>query len=116
MCSMPRDKATLMDVAKAARLVLNFKQGVDKSAFEKDIKTQSAILHQLLVLGEAVKRLSDNFRARHPEIPWRSYAGLRDVLIHHYDEVDLDEVWKAMERDIPSLLAKLDPLLAPSKD
>jgi len=54
---MPRDEATLLDIATAARLVLEFKEGMDKAAFLDDIKTQSSVLHQLIVMGEAVKRL-----------------------------------------------------------
>jgi uncharacterized protein with HEPN domain len=52
------DEAILLDIARAARLVLEFKQQMDKAAFLEDVKTQSAILHQLMVIGEAVKRLS----------------------------------------------------------
>jgi uncharacterized protein with HEPN domain len=55
-------------------------------------KTQSAVLHQLLVIGEAVKRLSQDFRRDHPEIPFALIAGMRDKLIHEYDDVDLEEV------------------------
>ncbi len=51
---MPRDEASLLDIAQAARLILVFKEGMDKAAFLQDFKTQSAILHQLLVMGEAV--------------------------------------------------------------
>jgi uncharacterized protein with HEPN domain len=75
------------------------------------VKTQSAVLHQLLVLGEAVKRLSGDFRDAHPEVPWRLIAGMRDKLIHHYDSVDLDEVWRVAERDIPYLAEQIVPLL-----
>lgn len=107
---MPRDDATLLDILKAARLAVVFKGDLDKSAFLDDLKTQSAILHQLLVLGEAVKRLSDEFRVSHSEIPWRMIAGMRDQLIHGYDAVDLDEVWKTMSTDIPHLIARLEPL------
>ncbi len=57
-----------------------FKGDLDKSAFLDDLKTQSAILHQLLVLGEAVKRLSEGFRMSHSEVPWRMIAGMRDKL------------------------------------
>ena len=67
---MSRDDATLLDMLKAARLVVAFKGKLTKKAFLRDIKTQSAILHQLLVIGEAVKRLSEEFRRRHPQIPW----------------------------------------------
>jgi uncharacterized protein with HEPN domain len=62
-------------------------------------------------LGEAVKRLSDDFRARHAEIPWTLMAGMRDKLIHGYDIVDLGEVWKTAKREVPDLLQWLEPHL-----
>jgi len=78
----------LLDIAQAARLVIEFTQGMTKEQFLEDIKTQSAVLYQLLVMGEAVKRLSCEFRARHPHIPWSLIAGMRDHLIHGYDIAD----------------------------
>lgn len=108
---MPRDEAILLDIAKAGRLALEFTQGLDQDAFLEDLKTQSAVSHQLMVLGEAVKRLSDEFCGKHPEIPWRQIAGMRDRLIHGYDVVDLDEVWLVLEEDLPELLKQLGPLL-----
>jgi len=110
---MPRDEATIVDILKAARLAATFVAGLDKAAFSLDVKTQSAILHQLLVLGEAVTRLSDEFRAHHPQIPWRQIAGMRNILIHQYDEVDLDEVWKTVRTDIPAVIAQIEPLVSP---
>ena len=71
--------------------------------FLADAKTQSAVLHQLLVIGEATKRLSEGFRNQQVAIPWKAIARMRDVLIHHYDTVDLDEVWKTATTDIPVL-------------
>jgi uncharacterized protein with HEPN domain len=108
---MSRDETILSDVARAARLVLEFKRGTDKAAFLKDTKTQSAVLHQLMVMGEAVKRLSHDFRTCHTEVPWTLIAGMRDKLIHGYDIVDLDEVWKTAEVDVPGLLSLIEPLL-----
>jgi len=55
---MARDEATLLDIAQTARRVVEFSQGMDKAAFEIDYKTQSAVMHQLMVMGEAVKRHS----------------------------------------------------------
>ena len=108
---MGRDEATLLDIAKAARLVLTFTEGMTKEAFLDDFKTQSATLHQLMVLGEAVRRLSLEFRNQHSEIPWSLIAGIRDHLIHACDAVDLDEVWKTSTSDVRDLLAKIESLL-----
>ena len=108
---MSRDETTLLDIANAARLIQTFIQGMTREAFLGDLKTQSAVLHQVTVLGEAVKRLSQAFRERHPILPWSLMAGMRDHLIHGYDAVDLEEVWKTAIRDVPEILIKLEPLL-----
>lgn len=113
---MFRDDETLLDIARAANLVLLFKQGVTEESFYKDLKTQSAILHQLLIMGEAVKRLSLPFRDVHPEIDWKSIAGLRDVLIHAYNTVDIELVWEIVHAHTPKLLKQLEPLLPGKKD
>ncbi len=108
---MERDKATLLDIANAAHLVLEFIQDLEKDAFIDDLKTRSAVLYQLIVIGEAVKRLSIEFRAQHSEILWSLIAGMRDHLIHGYDVVDWDEVWRTAKRDVPDLMTKIKPLL-----
>jgi uncharacterized protein with HEPN domain len=70
----------------------------------------------LLVIGEAVKRLSTEFRAAHSATPWGLIAGMRDKLIHAYDEIDLDEVWRTVAIDIPKLLAQLEPLASHDRE
>jgi uncharacterized protein with HEPN domain len=109
--SIERDDATLLDIARAAQLVLEFNKGLTKDSFKEDLKSQSAILHQLMIIGEAVKRLTLEFRNTHPDIPWPLMAGMRDNLIHAYDSVDMDEVWKTATDDIPNLLKTIQPLL-----
>ncbi len=108
---MGRDEGTLLDIAKAARAVLTFTQGLEKEQFLEDFKTQSAVLYQLIVIGEAVKRLSLGLRQQHPEIPWTLMAGMRDYLIHGYDVVDWEEVWRTATRDVPDLLNKVEAFL-----
>jgi uncharacterized protein with HEPN domain len=71
---------------------------------------QDALLRCLEVMGEATKRLSPEVRSSYPEIPWRGMAGLRDVLIHAYDRVDLQEVWQAY-RQFPGLRQKIGEIL-----
>jgi uncharacterized protein with HEPN domain len=113
---MPRDDTTLLDIANAARLVQDFIRDMTKEAFLADLKTQSAVLHQLTVIDEAVKRLSQAFRDRHPILLWALMAGMRDHLIHGYDAVDLDEVWNTATRDVPEVLIKIEPLLPQQSD
>ena len=108
---MWRDEATLLDIDIAARFIVDFTQGLDRDRFEDDVKTRSAVLHQFLVMGEAVKRLSAEFRARHPHIPWKDVAGMRDRLIHGYDQIDFDVVWEAAKVEVPRFLTLLRPLL-----
>ena len=101
---MQRDEVTVQDIINAARLVIEFVEGFEKDTFIEDWKTRSAVLYQLTVIGEAVKRLSKEFRAIYPEIPWTLIAGMRDNLIHGYDLIDWDEVWKTSTTDVPDLL------------
>ncbi|MCB0155207.1 MAG: DUF86 domain-containing protein [Anaerolineae bacterium] len=108
---MARDREALLDIAHAANLTLEFRQGMSEEDFYKDLKTQSAVLHQLLIMGEAVKRLSASFRHNHPEIDWKAIAGLRDILIHAYDTVDIELVWEIIDMRLPLLLKNLTPLL-----
>ncbi len=113
---MPRDDdAILLDIAHAARLIGEFISGKDERSFHGDDLTQSAVLHQILVLGEAAKRISPNFRKAHPEVPWTDIAGMRDKLIHEYEAVDIGEVWIPARRDVPALLAWVTPLLPASE-
>lgn len=105
---MRRDDATVLDILAAARAAIEFLGDLSADDLLRDAKTQSAILHQLLVIGEASKRVSAEFRARHSDVPWRAMAGMRDKLVHEYDDVDLDEVWNTVVRDLPNLVAALE--------
>ncbi len=107
---MHLDNATVVDILNAARSTIRFLEGINQSEFLDDDKTQSAVLHQLLVMGEAVKRLSPEFRTAHPQLPWRMMTGMRDKVVHEYDDVDLDEVWETVTGDVPRVIAVLEAL------
>ena len=94
-------------------MILAFIAGSSLEAFQDDEKTRSAVLYQLLVIGEATKRLSGEFRNAHSAIKWTSIAGMRDHLIHAYDSVDWEEVWNTATKDVPHLLAYLRALDGP---
>ena len=80
--------------------------------FDEDV-IQDAVLRNLEVMGEAAKRLDETYRTAHPEVPWRALAGLRDVLIHQYEGVDLERVWAIVQNQLPKLKEAIATLLPP---
>ena len=69
------------------------------------------MLRRLEIIGEAVKNIPDDFRAKYPDIPWRQIAGMRDVLIHAYFGVNLRRVWKVIKEDLPEIKLKILKIL-----
>jgi len=85
-----------------------------RDSIERRLRTTSESNRRFSIscsLGEAVKRLSVEFRERHSDVPWSRIAGMRDRIIHGYDSVDLDEVWNAVTIHVPELAARLEPLM-----
>jgi len=82
-----------------------------KTAVGTNEEKQSAILYQAIIVGEATKRLSSNFRNTHPNVPWKDIAGMRDILAHQYDRLNLDTLWDVIQNDIPELIELITPLL-----
>jgi uncharacterized protein with HEPN domain/predicted nucleotidyltransferase len=106
-----RDGAALLDIDRFSRTVLQIAQGMTRSELDTDLVKRSAILYQVAILGEAVKRLSPELRSQHPTLPWKKIAGMRDIITHKYDQVQLGVVWETIQQDIPALLAYIQPLL-----
>jgi uncharacterized protein with HEPN domain len=110
---MQRDNEYLLDILNAAKLILNYTQGMTQAAFSGDQKTQDAVQKRIEIIGEAARRLSEAFRNDHPAIPWKSMIGMRNILIHEYDAVLLPDVWQTVTHSIPDLIAKVAPLIPP---
>ena len=68
-------------------------------------------MHYLQIIGEAVARLSDSLKEKHPEVPWRQIIAMRNILVHDYFAVDVDEVWAVVEHELPGLKSKIDSIL-----
>jgi uncharacterized protein with HEPN domain len=103
------DDALREDILLAAEAIAEFIVGLTEADFIASALVQSAVIRQLEVIGEAAKRLSPEFRSAHSHVPWRQVAGMRDRLIHGYDDIDLITVWEAAIRDVPHLVRMLNP-------
>ena len=107
---MKDDRVFLAHVRDAMSKIESYTQGA-REAFFADAKTQDAVIRNLEIIGEAVKNLSADLRAQHPEMPWARIAGMRDVLIHDYFGVRLETVWNAVEHRLPELKRCAEALL-----
>jgi len=86
-----------------------------REAFFVSRLTQDAVIRNLEIIGEAARRVPEHYRQAHPNIPWREMAGLRNVLIHDYEGVDISRVWLVIENELPLVRAILATLLPPLK-
>jgi uncharacterized protein with HEPN domain len=101
------DQEFLSDIREAIQRISAYVAGFDYNAFVKDTKTQDAVIRNLEILGEATKNPSEGFRAAYTSVPWKSMAGARDRLIHHYFGVNLDIVWQIVSTELPKVTEQL---------
>ncbi len=105
------DSVYLHHILDAVLRIEEYTLGIERQAFIEGHMIQDAVIRQIEIIGEATKKLSKEIRDRHPQIPWKDMAGLRDKLIHGYFGVDLDAVWDTVKRDIPQLKNSLRNLI-----
>jgi len=116
MAEKNRDISSLWDMVNAICRVQNFTANMTKDDYLDSALVQSAVERQLEILGEAARRLSDEFQQAHPEIDWRRIIGLRNILIHRYDEIRQRTIWQTLISELEPLLSQLEILLPPLPD
>ena len=107
---MRNDRGRLLDILEAiARIDRHAIRG--RETFERDELLQSWVVHNLQLIGEAARRLSDALRGEHPEVPWPAIIALRNYLVHDYFGVDLGIVWRVVDQDLPTLKEQIEATL-----
>jgi uncharacterized protein with HEPN domain len=108
---MRDDRERLLDILEAIERTEKYAER-GRSAFEREELVQVWILHHLQIIGEAARSLDDSIMAESPEIPWKQIIGMRNILVHHYFEIDTQIVWSVVENDLPVLKQKIQALLS----
>ncbi len=112
-----RDDQTLIrDMIGAAETAIRALGEHDIVALGADVILGLGLVKCLEIVGEAASRLSQDFRKKHPTIPWVSIIGMRNRLVHVYFDIDYEQVWKALKNELPTLLAQLKALLPPEPE
>ena len=101
----------LRDTLDAAEAIGSFVRGLSVADLEEDRKTRDAVVRNLEIIGEAVKRLPPEFLADWPDVDWGGWARMRDVVAHQYFGVDVEVIWNAIQDELPGLVVAVRTLL-----
>jgi len=104
------DRARLEDILRAIASIARYAER-GRTAFDRDELVQSWMIYHLTLVGEAAARLSLALRDHHPGVPWPRVIGMRNVLVHGYFAIDLEEVWVTVERRVPTLRRQIETIL-----
>jgi len=105
------DRERLLDILEAVERIEKYADR-GRQAIEGDELLQTWFVHHVQIIGEAAAKLSEELRTAHPDVPWAEIVGMRNVLVHEYFGVDVEEIWATIQHDLPRLKPKLAAILA----
>ena len=108
-----RDPANLFDMLEASEKDQRLLKDKTFEDFLKDDMLQAAVERNIGIIGEAARRISEELKQEHPEIPWRKIIAQRNVLIHEYDDIDYKQIWEVATFHLPRLIDQIKPLIPP---
>jgi uncharacterized protein with HEPN domain len=110
---MSRDDTYLVDIPESAKIALDYVSGKSWHDFYEDIQCQDAVVRRIEIIGEAARRVSQERRDQHPQIPGREMTSMRNLVIHEYDVVDINQVWDTVQNKLPPLIEELGKIVPP---
>ncbi len=108
---MDKTNSYLYDIKIACDRIQQFIEGMDITTFSSDLMCQDAVIRRIEIIGEASAKIDPLFQEAHQEIAWHRMRGMRNRLIHDYNEIDIDLVWQTILVDIPDLKKKIESIL-----
>jgi len=102
----------IQDILDAVHAIRQYTDAMDYERFESDPKTVDAVIHRLMIIGEAAGRVPEEIVARTPEIEWARMRGMRNVIVHEYFGVSRRILWDTIRDDLPGIVEPLRRLLA----
>jgi uncharacterized protein with HEPN domain len=99
------------DIAASLNIIESHIKNMNYEEFSDDITTQDAVLRRLEIVGEAASKVDLEYRKSHPTIPWRNMIGLRNIIIHDYSSVNLEEIWRIVTEELKATIAEIEKLL-----
>jgi uncharacterized protein with HEPN domain len=116
MQSNERDVASLWDMVQAIRQIQTYTNEQTLDRYLASTLLQDAVERRFEILGEAARRVSIQFQREHSEVDWRNVIGLRNIIVHRYDQVKQETLWSITKTVLPGLLKQLEKLLPPLPD
>jgi len=110
---MKRDLQFLLDMLQSAELILTYTAQCSKDEFVANVQLQDSVIRRLLVIAEAARRVSDTTRQALPNVSWQEINGMRNRLVHEYNDVNLNIVWDVVQFEIPPLIEELKLQIPP---
>lgn len=107
---------TLQDILDAIADIEFFTRNVEFEAFQANREKVLAVVKSIEILGEAIKKVPDEVRGQHPDVPWKSIAGMRDVLVHEYWGIDINVVWATVQEGLPPLKIRISEIATDIQD
>ncbi len=108
---MDRNYAYLWDMYQACLRIDEFTCDLTWENYSGNKLVQSAVERQFEILGEAARRISDDYQDAHPEIPWKDLIGQRNIIAHQYEKVNHKRIWSTIQKSLPALAGHLKQLI-----
>jgi uncharacterized protein with HEPN domain len=110
--SRRKNSELLCDIMECIKRIKHYSRGLNFNSFAKDTKTQDAVVQNIEIIGEAVKKLPSSLTRKYSQIPWKEMARTRDKLIHDYFGVNYEILWNIIKKELPKLKPQIEKIIS----